>query len=147
MCGTKHLSLEILQNARFINEGNIAEQFVAQHLLYSGRPNSTPDLFYWLREEKSRNAEVDFIVPLDREVIPIEVKSGKSGSLKSLHQFISSKNSQIALRFDLNMPSKQELEYTLPNNKGTSYDRFNLFSLPLYMVNRYDLCKEVKYNS
>ncbi len=142
MCGTKHLSLETLHNVRFINEGNIAEQFVAQHLLYVGRLNSTPELCYWLREEKSRNAEVDFIIPMDSEIIPIEVKAGKSGTLKSLHQFISWKNSQKALRFDLNMPGKQELEYTLPNNNvGNRNVKFNLFSLPLYMVNRYDLCE------
>lgn len=141
MCGTKHLNLEMLQNMRFINEGNIAEQFIAQHLLYAGRLNSTPELFYWLREGKSRNAEVDFITIVDGEIIPIEVKAGKSGTLKSLHQFINWKNSRTALRFDLNMPAMQEFEYALPNSdSGTRNIRFDLFSLPLYMVSRYDLC-------
>jgi predicted AAA+ superfamily ATPase len=141
MCGTKHLNLEMLQDMRFINEGNIAEQFIAQHLLYAGRLNSTPELFYWLREEKSRNAEVDFVTIVDGEIIPIEVKAGKSGTLKSLHQFINWKNSRTALRFDLNMPTMQEFEYTLPNSNSSNRNiRFDLISLPLYMVSRYDLC-------
>ncbi len=141
MCGTKHLNLEMLHDIRFINNGNIAEQFIAQHLLYTGRPNSTPELFYWLREEKSRNAEVDFITIVDGEITPIEVKAGKSGTLKSLHQFINSKNSQTALRFDLNLPTVQEFEYSLPDsNSSSSNIRFDLYSLPLYLVSRYDSC-------
>ena len=142
MCGVKHISLETLRTARFINEGNMAEQFVAQHLLYTGRSNRTPELFYWLREEKSRNAEVDFIIPLESTIIPVEVKAGKSGTLKSLHQFVNSKDSQMALRFDLNMPGRQDIECSLPHNIGGNRNvSFNLISLPLYMVNRYDLCR------
>lgn len=141
MCGTKHLNLDRLRDRRFINEGNLAEQFIAQHLLYSGRVNRTPELFYWLREEKSRNAEVDFITIVDGEIIPVEVKAGKSGTLKSLHQFINRKQSRTALRFDLNTPSRQEVEYAVPNSHSTTRQiRFDLVSLPLYMVSRYDLC-------
>ena len=135
MCGTKHLSLETLQSSRFVNEGSIAEQFIAQHLLHAGRPNSTPELFYWLREGKTGNAEVDFIVPLDSEILPIEVKAGKSGTLKSLQQFIVCKNTQKAFRFDLNPPSKQEIEYTVANaDSENCHIKFELASLPLYMV-------------
>ena len=78
-------------STKFVNEGNLAEQFIAQHLLYLDRENETPRLNYWLREKKSTNSEVDFIVQYDQEIIPIEVKSGKSGSLRSLHQFIMDK--------------------------------------------------------
>jgi predicted AAA+ superfamily ATPase len=141
MCGIKHINLEMLKDLRFVNEGNIAEQFIAQHLLYTGRLNSTPELFYWLREEKSRNAEVDFLTIVDGEIIPVEVKAGKSGTLKSLHQFAHQKNFHTALRFDLNMPSRQEFGYALPNNNSNTHNiRFDLYSLPLYMVGRSDLC-------
>ena len=141
MCGTEHLNLEMLRDKRFINEGNLAEQFIAQHLLYSGRVNRTPELFYWLREGKSGNAEVDFITIVDGEIIPVEVKAGKSGTLKSLHQFINRKHSRAALRFDLNIPSRQAFEYRVPHShSGTRHISFDLFSLPLYMVSRYDVC-------
>jgi predicted AAA+ superfamily ATPase len=139
MCGTRHLSLDTLMNARFINEGNIAEQFIAQHLLYTGRPNYNPELFYWLREAKSKNAEVDFVIPNEGETVPVEVKAGKSGTLKSLHQFIGQKQLKVALRFDLNLPTRQTVEFKLPQESSSS--KFTLTSLPLYMVSRCDLCK------
>ena len=105
------------------NEGVIAEQFVGQELL--GRLNSyeKPSLFYWLREGKSGNAEVDFLIAADRSVIPIEVKSGKSGTLKSLEYFVGTHDSPLAVRFDLNKPHFQK-------------DPYPLLSLPLYMARR-----------
>jgi predicted AAA+ superfamily ATPase len=137
MCGTKYLSLETLNDARFVNEGNIAEQFIAQHLLYTDCSNSRPELYYWLREGKSRNAEVDFIIPVENQIIPVEVKSGKSGTLKSLQQFVNQKDAKTCLRFDLNIPSKQTIEQKLTNSEEVKYD---LVSLPIYMVCRPDLC-------
>jgi predicted AAA+ superfamily ATPase len=132
MCGTKYFSLETLQNNRFVNEGNAAEQFIAQHLLYAGRPNSNPELFYWLREKSSSNAEIDFIIPWQEKIIPVEVKSGKSGTLKSLYQFISQKEVKQCLRFDLNMPSKQTIQQ---KRKDHSLIDSELISIPIYMVN------------
>ena len=136
ICGTRHLNMNLLRTTRFINEGNIAEQFIAQHLLYSGRPNTKPELYYWLREGKSNNAEVDFVVPTGGHVTPVEVKAGKSGTLKSLHQFTRTRNTNTCLRFDLNTPSRQQVEHILPNRESS---QFNLISLPIYMVNRLDL--------
>lgn len=137
ICGTRHLNMDTLRTSHFINEGNIAEQFIAQHLLYSNRPNTKPELFYWLREGKSNNAEVDFVIPIENQITPIEVKAGRSGTLKSLHQFVATRDASTCLRFDLNTPSRQEVEHRLPN-KNTS--RFSLVSLPIYMANRLDLC-------
>lgn len=64
-----------------IYNGKMAEQFVAQELLAW----STLDLYYWSRDAKSSNAEVDFLIVTNSSILPIEVKSGKGGSLKSLH--------------------------------------------------------------
>lgn len=125
-------------STKFVNEGNLAEQFIAQHLLYLDRENETPRLNYWLREKKSTNSEVDFIVQYDQEIIPIEVKSGKSGSLRSLHQFIMDKGTQQALRFDTNIPSKQLVECKVKTKKEEFAPiSFKLISLPLYMVEQY----------
>jgi hypothetical protein len=46
-------------------------------------------VFYWNRPEKSSSAEVDYLAVLEGTVHPIEVKSGASGSLKSLHLFLA----------------------------------------------------------
>lgn len=62
-----------------IYQGKLAEQFVAQELA------NKQNLYYWARDAKSSNAEVDFLTTANGSVLPIEVKSGKGGSLKSLH--------------------------------------------------------------
>jgi predicted AAA+ superfamily ATPase len=61
--------------------GVIAEQFVGQELLIS----QSDELYYWSRQAKSSSAEVDYLIHNDNRIYAIEVKSGASGSLKSLH--------------------------------------------------------------
>lgn len=61
--------------------GALAEQFIGQEILSA----TDSDLFYWSREAKSSNAETDYLVEKQGKIVPIEVKSGKGGSLKSLH--------------------------------------------------------------
>jgi predicted AAA+ superfamily ATPase len=65
--------------------GKMAEQFVGQELRASGNEN----LYYWVREKRGSSAETDYLIEKEGEVIPIEVKSGKSGKLKSLHLLLS----------------------------------------------------------
>jgi predicted AAA+ superfamily ATPase len=62
-------------------KGAMAEQFVGQEILAA----TGSDLYYWAREAVGSNAETDFLIEKQGKIIPIEVKSGKSGSLKSLH--------------------------------------------------------------
>jgi hypothetical protein len=69
------------ENLLAMFRGKLAEQFVAQELLaWHG-----PDLFYWSRDARGSNAEVDYLAVFNGKVYPIEVKSGKGGSLRSLH--------------------------------------------------------------
>lgn len=139
LCGTRHLTAETIKTMDFINKGNIAEQFVAQHLHFGGRANCMPALFYWLREGKSRNAEVDFLAVNADGVLPVEVKAGQSGTLKSLHQFVLHKKVCRAVRFDLNKPSMQKVACCTPGTDDITGIAFTLVSLPLYMVHRSDL--------
>lgn len=71
-----------------INKGTIAESFVGQELLAYSDPVKKAGCYYWHRETRSSNAEVDYIITIDRDIIPLEVKAGKSGRLRSLHLFI-----------------------------------------------------------
>ncbi len=141
ICGVRHLGAAPVINDRFVNEGSVAEQLIAQHLLFWGPPNRSPELFYWLREARSRNAEVDFLVADSGGILPVEVKSGKSGTLRSLHYFVNKKDVSRALRFDLNTPSIQDVDCSVPGvKKRDGIKKFTLFSLPIYMVSRLDLC-------
>lgn len=67
-----------------IYRGGVAEQFAGQELSVSQNGN----LYYWARNAKSSTAEVDFCVAANSAVIPVEVKSGPSGKLKSIHLFL-----------------------------------------------------------
>lgn len=121
-----------LSERQLINEGKLAEQFAAQELVSLSNRNSFPELFYWLREGRSNNAEVDFVIEHQGRVLPIEVKSGKSGTLKSLNQFCIKHKPKTAVRFDLNLPSKQKIAVRDTGKKANS--EFDLLNLPLYSV-------------
>ncbi|MBQ7722082.1 MAG: ATP-binding protein [Kiritimatiellae bacterium] len=68
-----------------VYNGALAEQFVAQELAASFG-GSEPH--WWKRDAKNSQAEIDFLVALDGRALPIEVKGGAAGRLKSLHQFL-----------------------------------------------------------
>lgn len=68
-----------------IYRGSLAEQFVGQELAASF---SRHEPHWWKREARNSSAEVDYLVELHNGIQPIEVKSGKAGSLKSLHQLL-----------------------------------------------------------
>lgn len=72
------------------HSGNIAEQFVQQEYIAYTMQQTPPELFYWHREEKQSNAEIDFLFLKNRKIIPVEVKSGHSGRMKSLQLFLQS---------------------------------------------------------
>jgi predicted AAA+ superfamily ATPase len=125
------IDAETLRSSQFINNGQLAEQFVAQQLWATGASNRAPELFYWLREGRSNNAEVDFLLASPNRVVPIEVKAGNSGTMKSLFQFAKQCGAELAVRFDTNPPSKSALSHEMPN-RGTVH--LNLLSLPLYFA-------------
>lgn len=116
-----------------LTQGMQAEQFIFQNLNL-GTFNEDASIYYWLREGKATNAELDFVIGFQGQILPIEVKSGKSGSLRSLHQFISEKKCLLAIRFDFNLPSLQRVHHKVVGSRGVTSVSFQLLSLPLYLV-------------
>ena len=114
------------------NKGEICEQFVGQHLLYSGREYEAPAVYCWMREARNSSAEVDYVIQMGGDIIPVEVKSGATGSLKSLNFFLNEKKRDFAVRFNMDEPS------LLPNAEAADSlgrkSRYSLLSLPMYMV-------------
>ncbi|MEA3496489.1 MAG: AAA family ATPase [Bacteroidota bacterium] len=64
-----------------IYNGALVEQFVGQELLAL----TENEVYYWSRDAKSSSAEVDYVIEKNGKILPIEVKSGVAGKLKSLH--------------------------------------------------------------
>ncbi len=84
-----------------INKGYIAEVFAGLELLKYSDCHSRNNLYYWQREEKSGNAEVDYLIQQQQNIIPIEIKSGTKGSMQSLHYFMEKKNITRGIRSSL----------------------------------------------
>ena len=78
--------LTVPMNVKYL--GGIAEQFVAQNYIAGSSAKQSAALYYWHREEKFSNAEVDFVFLKGGDIIPVEVKSGATGSLKSMRLFL-----------------------------------------------------------
>lgn len=84
----------------FLNKGPLTEAFVGQELLAYSTPDWKSELYYWHREARSSNAEVDYLVQQKNTIIPIEVKSGATGTLKSLRLFMDThRQSSYGIRF------------------------------------------------
>ena len=132
--GMKSLSRDEFLSVRFVNEGKMAEQFIAQHLRFEKEMYIRPQLHYWLREKRKSNAEIDFLIQSGRFPLPVEVKAGKSGGLKSLHLFCAIYNLHNAVRFDLNKPSVLNCNYKISTGDKTANVTYKLVNLPLYMV-------------
>ena len=79
--------------AAIVNRGALAEAFVGQEILAYSPPQKQGSLFYWHREAHASNAEVDYLLAQGQDILPIEVKSGATGSLRSLHLFLKEKTS------------------------------------------------------
>jgi len=69
-------------------------------------------------------------------IVPIEVKAGASGGLKSLHQFVAEKGVQLAVRFDAPPPSIQTIRTNARRGGMQTAVTYRLLSLPLYLVER-----------
>ncbi len=126
-----YLSFPQNEDITLINSGKIAEQFIAQHLLYARKYYETPALYYWAREHKSASAEIDFIFAHNGKIVPIEVKAGASGTLKSLHYFLREKKLHFGVKFSSLPPKITEEKAKLVTGELCNY---KLLSLPLYMV-------------
>ena len=99
--GVNISNLMLENDINFINKGGIAELFVGLELLKSNSCYEQSEIYYWQRESKSSQAEVDFVIQKDREIIPIEVKSGTKGSMQSLYLFLSEKKKDFGIRLSL----------------------------------------------
>ena len=125
-----------LQPQQLFNIGVASEQFAAQHLIYGIEQGRKPELYYWIREKKSSNAEVDFVVSVAGRIWPIEIKSGKTGTLKSLHQFLLQKKLGKAVRFNLDKPSSVIVDTSVKNGMMTDRISFELLSFPIFLIEK-----------
>ena len=91
----------IYDDFSIVNKGGIAELFVGLELLKAESPYQQKSLYYWHRESKNSNAEIDYVVQSGQNIIPIEVKSGTKGAMQSMRIFLNEKNAPYGIRTSL----------------------------------------------
>lgn len=85
----------------FVNKGNLSEIFAGLELIKYASPFQKPECFYWHRTEKNAQAEVDYVISLHGNILPIEIKASQSGSMQSLYKFMELKHCQFGIRSNL----------------------------------------------
>lgn len=73
-----------------VNKGELVEAFVGQEILAYSDSIRKEELFYWRRDNRGSNAEVDYVLQLQEKIVPVEVKAGSSERLKSMYIFLES---------------------------------------------------------
>lgn len=101
----------------------VSQELISTTHLTDQKPN------FWVREKKQSSAEVDLVIPFQGLAIPVEIKSGATGSLRSLHQFVDACDHGFAVRI---YGGELRTEDTLtPAGKP-----YRLLNLPYYLGTR-----------
>jgi len=109
----------VAEDIDMINKGAIAEVFAGNEFIKSMDNRVRGQLFYWHNEKKGTSSEVDYLIQRKNKIIPVEVKSGKTGKMKSMRVFLEQHKSEHGIR--LSLENFTELE--------------NISIMPLYAVN------------
>jgi predicted AAA+ superfamily ATPase len=109
-----------------IYQGKIVEHIVGQEILANNN-NLLSSLLFWVREKSDSSAELDFLFVKDGVAIPIEVKSGKTGKLKSLHQYIDLSGIKLAIRLYAG-------KFQIDTLKTPNQSPFTLINIPYYLA-------------
>ena len=123
-----HQELVNIDDIANIHKGKLIQHLVVQEYISTQKyPSYTP--MFWVRENKDSNAEVDLVEARKNLLIPVEIKSGAEGRLRSLHQFMDSCPHFYAVRLHANNLEIKKLE--TPKGKP-----FLLMNLPYFLGTR-----------
>ena len=122
--------LLLLEDLNDYYRGFVVNHGVTQELI-STLNNTFFKPQFWVRENANSNAEVDLTYKWKNLLIPIEIKSGAKGSLKSLHEFIDVAPHNFAIRL---LGNKINLE----KSKTRKGKIFTLLNLPYFTISQID---------
>lgn len=119
------VDLLLIENLSKAYKGAIIPHILTQEIISLNTSNFHKPNF-WVRDKTQSSAEIDLILTYKDLIIPIEIKSGATGSLKSLHQFINQSNHPFAIRL-------YEGEYKIEKTKTPEGTPYFLMNLPYYL--------------
>ena len=91
----------VVEEMDVLNKGCLAEIYAGLELMKASSILEKPQLFYWHRQERGSNAEVDYVIRQGSEIVPVEIKSGYSGKMQSMRLFMKEKNLKRGIRSSL----------------------------------------------
>lgn len=139
-CGLNMADFQAAQDLQLVNAGAVCEQYAGQELLQLRQPFEEPALYYWTRQKGSASSEVDYLLQLGTQIIPVEVKAGKSGTLRSLQVFLAEKKRSFGARINADLPSVLDTRTVVPGYADWPY---RLLSIPFYLCSQLPrLCRE-----
>jgi predicted AAA+ superfamily ATPase len=112
--GLNIAQLLIQDDFESINKGNIAELHVGLELIKNSSCYEKTQLYFWQREAKNSQAEVDYVIQKQDKIVPIEVKAGTKGSMQSLYLFLEEKKIDFGIRLSLENFSEMEKIKIIP---------------------------------
>ena len=121
-----HKAYFALHDLNQLYRGKITEHIVGQQLLASELFGMN-QLLFWVREKAQSSAELDFLLPQGTTAIPIEVKSGKTGTLRSLHAYMAQQE-ETTIAFRLYAGGISSEEMTTAHGQ-----QYRLIHLPYYL--------------
>jgi uncharacterized protein len=134
LLGLQLRGIQDIRTIQLTNQDGLREQLVGQLLRFIFPHYIDPQLFYWTRQQSGVSAEIDYITQHNQHIIPIEVKSGTTGTLKSLHYFMEKKQLSYAVRINGNKPSVTKIDVKTTTGKNVKY---TLLSIPFYLIQQY----------
>jgi predicted AAA+ superfamily ATPase len=119
-----------------LTKGFLAEQFIAQHLVFRRGDTELTELYYWLRGGKEGAAEIDFLIAEKGRIYPVEVKSGATGKMRSLWQYVAAKGAKVVVRFDLSERKSfvSKVKQRVVTGEGTKEIETDMLCLPVYAI-------------
>lgn len=101
--GAGPLTQQILTDtaAQLVDKGSLTEMVAGWELVKYSSPKAQNNLYWWENLDRGATSEVDYLIARNMRVFPVEVKSGISGKMKSLHLFMRNKNLTEAFRCSL----------------------------------------------
>ncbi len=114
LAGLRLSELLIADNIDLLNKGNIAEAFAGTELIKYSGAYEKGQIYYWHREKRGSNAEVDYLAEHKGHIVPVEVKSGSTGKMQSLNLFIEERKSAEGIRISLENFSEYDKIKVIP---------------------------------
>jgi len=124
----KSAELLLIQDYNDKFRGQIINHAVIQEVM-STSTSLLDNYMFWVRENTDSNAEIDLILEWRGKAIPVEIKSGNAGRLKSLHSFMDRTKHHVAVRLLAN-------GFSIETVKTVQGKIFKLVNLPVFYASQ-----------